>query len=350
MRKVSRAIEWEQSTAAAVAAEMRAEPTDFGRVLAKVDSGVFERWVERRVYIKDPDSVKATAVAKIGLNFAQTLGAIANYAKPLGGSGGVADGSLPRALLFFQTFSDIGFSYSAVKCAFVLSYRTRLVGFMVAPFISAGAPPLLLLAAKALKARRPDLVAFDDDRALAQASFYSMLLTFLVLPASIDTLAIAQNCAPDSSGAFLFVNPEESCKDDAYIAYMLAAKVLGYVFLFVPVLVGLAVALATRAKMRAAADEAAADAANDPAAAAAARASLPRFAGPVLRTFSFLIEEYREAPISHGKYAIQTPHAHLPSHPHASSPLTPLTRSVGDGCARAEGRARRPLDGLPRAD
>ena len=278
------ALEWERRAAKLIAS--RLHPTL--PPAAKIDRDVFERWVLRRILSEDPEKVSVTAMAKLGLNFAQTLGAIANYARPLTAQGGVADkdNALPAVLMSFQGFTDFGVSYSAVKCAFAVKYEQRLVGFMVAPFLSLGLPYLAL--GGAVLAKRWRLLAgldFDEAAALDTASLYSMLLTFLVLPASIDTLATAQKCADDSVASYLLVDPELSCKNEDFKKYQTAALVLGYLFLSVPVLVGISIFLATRAKLIA--REAAAKAGK----------ALPEpqpVADRVLKTFAFLIKEYDE--------------------------------------------------------
>ena len=300
LRRISLVLSFEERISHDIAEEL------YPTCPSTIKLPVFERWVSRRIYMIDPEKVKLQAIVKLGLNFAQTLGAIANYAKPLKAAGGVAgSGALPDVLTSFSSFNDIGFSYSAVKCAFVLDYRTRLVAFMVAPFATLGVPYLTLALASAAQRRWPETVKFKAETALAEASLFAMSLTFLVLPASINTLAVAQNCATMEAGAYLLVNPEESCKNKEYMRYMLAAQVLGYIFLFVPVLVGVAIVVAVRIKRTA--DAAAAEAKAVDAAALPAE-QLPRRARTdappsafatataefVLSTFTFLIQEYRE--------------------------------------------------------
>lgn len=191
LRRAADVLAWEERVAHDIAVQLHPECAD------AVDLAAFERWVLRRVYAVDPEQVRLVAVVKLGLNFAQTLSAIANYAKPSAATGGVAGppGPLPGVLQYFSTFNDIGFSYSAVKCAFVLKYEDRLVGFMAAPFLTLGLPYAALALATFVQRHRPNVLTFKPDAALSTASFYAMLLTFLVLPASINTLAVAQNCA-----------------------------------------------------------------------------------------------------------------------------------------------------------
>jgi hypothetical protein len=206
--------------------------------------------------VRDADEERVTlgAVAKLGLNFSQSVGAIASYANPLT-SGGVESanliGPLPDFLQRFRVFTDFGMSASTLQCAFASDYRSKVVGFMLLPFVGVFAALLLAPLLRSLKA-----CVRDSDHYAEQILYYSLVVTMLVIPSSINTVAAAQNCADQGLGWFLFVDPEISCAEPSFQLLQTFAFYLGYLFLLVPVVVGSVLFFATRAQIKRARAEA----------------------------------------------------------------------------------------------
>ena len=230
----------------------------------------------------DEERVTLGAVAKLGLNFFQSVGAIASYANPLT-SGGVESanlvGPLPDFLKNFRVFTDFGMSASTLQCAFASDYRSKVVGFMLMPFAGVFAALFLAPLLRRLKACRclcggssPQaptadapprdrcrpcrMCVRDSDHYAELILYYSLVVTMLVIPSSINTVAAAQNCADQGQGWFLFVDPEISCAEPSFQLLQSVAFYLGYLFLLVPVIVGSVLFFATRAQIKRARTEA----------------------------------------------------------------------------------------------
>ena len=227
----------------------------------KIDIEDAASWCSQAISALDPDRVGLAQIIKIGLTFGQTLAAMANYVRKRASTDNSVNyaNMVPSVLRSFTTFADLGFSSSDIQCLLpqaALDYSVKVWTFMLAPAVAPVAAGLaiyivymlgaLVSCAAARGSASPTWWRDGSEAGLAAAAFASSWVLFTTIPSSISNLASAQSCANPEDGWFLFVEPSVSCAEDGFQKLQYYAKVTGWAYLALPVLIAWMLSYATR--------------------------------------------------------------------------------------------------------
>jgi hypothetical protein len=200
----------------------------------------------------------AITLLKLTVTYAQTLAALSAYTRPSNVRVNSPDDPqiVPAFLQNFRFSTDLGMSFQQVKCALPSGFYEKHWGILLLPFIASIGLPLLIFAYAILRGLMAHAYSRAPGKCInkffnkfptlnrASANRFAMnaatIATFFVLPTGISTAAKLQNCEARFTGYFLIDDPEVSCASPRFMKLQLVARVIGFIYLVVPVVAGAA--------------------------------------------------------------------------------------------------------------
>jgi hypothetical protein len=198
----------------------------------------------------------AITLLKLTVTYAQTLAALSAYTRPSAQRVKSPDDPqlLPGFLQNFRFATDLGMSFQQMKCAIPSNFHAKNWGILLLPLITSIGLPSVVFGYAWVRAAIIKRYESAPEKRLYQilnrlpnmgfsfaanfASNVATAATFFVLPMGINTAAKLQNCETKPNGFFLIDDPEISCASPKFLQLQLTGRILGFIYLVVPVIAG----------------------------------------------------------------------------------------------------------------